>query len=421
VESRRVVMEVVHARCAGIDIGKRFAKVCVRVQGSGGRKRVNEVTDWGSMTDQILGLRDYLIGERVTCVAMEATGEYWKPYYYVLEDAGFELILANARHVKNMPGRKSDVSDAAWLADLCAHGLIRSSFVPPEPIRRLRDLTRMRSAIARERTREISRLEKALEDPGIKLSVVASDLTGVSANRMLQALVAGERDPKVLAGLAVPQMRGKHDQLAAALTGRFSDHHAFMIGMHLRRIGEHDTAIAEVDDRIEVMLEPFRELREFRDLICTIPGISTVVADVVLAETGGDMGMFPSAGHLAAWAGLAPGQNESAGRRKHSTTRPGNSHLKGALGIAALSVSRSKGNRLNARYRRIVGRRGKLRALVAIERTILETIWHMATTAQPYQDLGADYYERRDPDRAKRHALRQLRSLGYTVTLETAS
>ncbi len=414
-------MEVVHARCAGVDIGKKFAKVCVRVQSSRGRKTSNEVTDWGSMTAEILGLREYLVEEGVTCVVMEATGEYWKPYYYVLEDAGFELILANARHVKNMPGRKSDVSDAAWLADLCAHGLVRSSFVPPEPIRMLRDLTRMRSAIVRERTREISRLEKALEDPGIKLSVVASDLTGVSANRMLKALVAGERDPEVLANLAVPQMSGKHDQLAASLTGRFSDHHAFVIGMHLRRIGEHDTAIAEVAGRIEVMLEPFRELREFRDLICTIPGISITVADIVLAETGGDMSVFPTAGHLAAWAGLAPGQNESAGRHKRSTTRPGNTHLKGALGIAALSVSRTKGNRLNARYRRIVGRRGKLRALVAIERTMLETIWHMATNNEPYNDLGADYYDRRDPDRAKKQALRQLRSLGYDVTLNKAS
>lgn len=414
-------MEVVHARCAGIDIGKKFAKVCVRVQGSGSRKTANEVSDWGSMTAQVLGLRDYLLAEQVTCVAMEATGEYWKPYYYVLEDAGFELILANARHVKNMPGRKTDVNDATWLADLCAHGLIRSSFVPPEPIRQLRDLTRLRTHIAQERVREISRLEKALEDPGIKLSVVASDLTGVSANRMLQALVAGERDPEVLANLAVPQMRGKHDQLAQALTGRFSEHHAFVIGMHLDRIGELNTSIERVATRIEVMLEPFRELREFRDLICTMPGVSIVVADVILAETGGDMAQFPSAGHLAAWAGLAPGQNESAGRRKQATTRPGNSYLKGALGIAALSVSRQKTNRLSARYRRIVGRRGKLRALVAIERTMLETIWHMSTNNEPYRDLGVDYYDRRDPDRTKQRLVRQLKALGYDVTLEQAS
>lgn len=411
-------MEVLHGRCAGIDIGKKSAKVCVRVQGSGRRATSTDVTDWGSMTGQILGLRDYLLSERVTCVAMEATGEYWKPYYYVLEDAGFDLVLANARHVKNMPGRKSDVSDAAWLADLCAHGLIRSSFVPPQPIRRLRDLTRMRTAIVQERVREISRLEKSLEDPGIKLSVVASDLTGVSATAMLTALINGERDPGVLADLAVPQMRGKRDQLAQALQGRFEDHHAFVVGMHLRRIAEHDAAIAEVTERIEVVIEPFRG---FRDLICTIPGISTTVADVVVAETGADMSVFPSAGHLAAWAGVAPGQNESAGRRKQTTTRPGNPHLKGALGIAAMSAARSKNNRLAARYRRVASRRGHLRAVVALQRTMLTVIWQIGTTGEAYQDLGADFYDQLDPNRIKKRALRQLTALGYTVTLAQAS
>jgi transposase len=411
-------MEVVHRRCAGIDIAKKSAKVCVRVQGVGGRRTENTVTDWGSMTNQILGLRDYLVDQRVTCVVMEATGDYWKPFYYVLEGHEFELVLANARHVKNMPGRKSDVSDATWLAELAAHGLVRSSFVPPSPIRELRDLTRTRSAVVRERAREISRLEKMLEDSGIKLSAVASDLTGVSSTAMLRALVEGERDPAALANLALKRMRPKIPELTEALTGRFTEHHAFLTRVHLRLIEEHDAVIAELSERIEVVIEPFRD---FRDLICTIPGISTTVADVVIAETGGDMSVFPSAGHLASWAGVAPGQNESAGRRKQGTTRPGDSHLKGALGIAALSVSRSKGTYLAARYHRIASRRGKLRAVVAVERSMLIAIWHMGATGTPYQELGADHHTLRRPDQARRRAQQQLESLGYRVILEKVS
>lgn len=410
-------MEICHKRCVGIDIGKKSAKVCLRVQGSGSRATSNTVTDWGSMTREILGLREYLVAEQVTCVAMEATGDYWKPYYYVLENAGFELILANARHVKNVSGRKSDVSDAAWLADLAAHGLIRSSFVPPPQIRELRDLTRARTVIARDRVRETARLEKRLEAPGIKLSAVASDLNGVSARAMLDALVAGERDPEVLADLAVRQMRGKRDELIDALTGRFTDHDAFMIAMHLQRIDQLQASIEEFDRRIEVMIEPFRRAR---DLICTIPGISTTVADVIIAETGGNMSIFPSPGHLAAWAGVAPGQNESAGRKKRAPARPGDSYLKGALGIAALSVSRTKNNYLAARYRRIAARRGHLRAIVAIERAMLTAIWHILTDDVAYRELGADHYQLTHPDQLKRRALRQLRSLGYEVNLREA-
>ena len=411
-------MEVVHRRCCGIDIAKAGAKVCVRVQGAGRLRTQKTVTDWSSMYADVLGLREYLINERVTCVAMEATGDYWKPFYYVLEDAGFELILANARHVKNIPGRKSDVSDAAWLAELAAHGLIRSSFVPPPPIRELRELTRARSARVRERTRVISRLEKLLEGAGIKLSVVASDLTGVSSTRMLSALADGVRDPVALADLAVPQMQGKVPELRKALTGRFSDQHAYLTRMHLDWIEQHDAAITDLDAHIEAAMTPFRE---FRDRLCGIPGISTTVANVVIAETGGDMSVFPSPGHLAAWAGVAPGQNESAGRKKPSTTRPGNAHLKGALGIAALAVTRSKGTYLSARYRRIASRRGALKAVVAIERSMLTAIWTMGTHGCDYTDAGEDYYTRLRPDRTKQRAIKQLTQLGYRVTLEAAS
>lgn len=408
-------MEVLHRRCAGIDIAKKGAKVCLRVGGTRKRKTSNEVSDWGSMTDDILGLRQYLIDQQVTCVLMESTGDYWKPFYYVLEDAGFELILANARHVKNIPGRKTDVNDAMWLADLCAHGLVRSSFVPPAPIRVLRDLTRTREVIVRERARKVSRLDKRLEDAGIKLSVVASDLTGVSCTDMLTAMISGQRDPIALADLARGAMRRKRPDLARALTGRFTEHHAFLVQMDLDRIAQDDQAITVLTERIEQYIEPFRS---FRDLICTIPGISDRVAEVIIAETGGDMTIFPSAHHLASWAGVAPGQNESAGRKKQATTRPGNAHLKAALGIAALSISRNSTTRLSARYHRVAARRGKLKAIVAIERTLLNIIWAMASTDQPYQEPGPDYYTRLRPNHTKNRAIKTLRQLGYNVTLD---
>lgn len=410
-----------HQRCVGIDIAKASAKVCLRVQGAGRRGTVKTITDWSSMYREVVGLREYLLAERVSCVVMEATGDYWKPFYYVLEDAGFEMILANARHVKNIPGRKSDVSDAAWLAELAAHGLVRSSFVPPPPIRELRELTRARSTMARDRGRLVTRLEKMLEGAGIKLSVVATDLTGVSSTRMLTALADGVRDPVALADLAHPRMSrqpGKTEDLRQALTGRFTDNHAYLTRMYLTGIEQHDAVLAGLDERIEAMIAPFRE---FRDRLCAIPGISTIVANVVIAETGGDMSVFPSAGHLTAWAGVAPGQNESAGRKKQATTRPGNAHLKGALGAAALAISHTKGNFLNARYHRIAARRGALRAVVAIERTLLTAIWNMGTNDSDYADLGADHYRRIRPDRAKQRAIKQLTELGYRVTLEAAS
>jgi transposase len=412
-----IVMEVLHQRCAGMDISKKDAKVCVRVAGSGSRKTQETVSTWGSMTNQILALREHLLEQRVTCVVMEATGDYWKPFYYLLEDAGFDLVLVNARHVKNMPGRKSDVSDAAWLAQLGAHGLVRASFVPPAPIRELRDLTRTRTSITRERSREILRLEKLLEDAGIKLSAVASDITGVSSRAMLQALVDGQRDPAVLADLAQRRMRAKIPALTEALTGRFSEHHAFLTRMHLDLIDQHTAAIAELTERIEVVIEPFRG---FRELICSIPGISITVADIVTAETGADMSRFPTAAHLASWAGSSPGSHESAGVIKSTRTRPGNSHLKGALGIAAMAASRSKDTYLSARYRRIASRRGPLKAVVAIERTMLTTIWHMANTGALYDDPGGDFYTRMRPDRAKQRAIKQLTSMGYRVTLDEA-
>ena len=407
-------MEVMHPRCAGLDVSKKDAKVCVRVAGKHRTKTVETVTTWSSMTNQVLALREHLIEQRVTCAVMEATGDYWRQFYYLLEDAGFEVMLVNARHARNLPGRKTDVSDAAWLAQLAAHGLVRGSFVPPEPIRHLRDLTRTRTAITRGRGREVQRLEKLLEDSGIKLSAVASDIMGVSGRAMLEALIAGQHDPAQLADLAKRRLRSKIPALTEAMTGRFGEHHAFLARVHLDLIDKHTQAIAELTDRIEVVVEPFRG---FRDLICSIPGISTLVADVVTAETGTDMTRFPTAGHLASWAGTCPGSNESAGRVKSTKTRPGNPYLKGALGTAAMSAGRSRGTYLGARYRRIAARRGPMKAIVAIEHTMLVAIWHMAQTGELYNDPGPDFYTRLHPDKAKRRAIDQLRVMGYHVTL----
>ncbi len=411
-------MEVVHARCAGMDISKKDAKVCVRVAGAGRRKTVETVTTWGSMTNQVLALRDHLVEQQVTCVVMEATSDYWKPFYYLLEDAGFELLLVNARHVKNLPGRKTDVADATWLAQLGAHGLVRGSFVPPEPIRQLRDLTRERTAITRERAREAQRLEKLLEDSGIKLSAVASDILGVSGRAMLDALIAGDHDPVVLADLAKRRLRNKIPELTEALNGRFNEHHAFLAQVHLDLIDRHTDAIDQLTARIEVMMEPFQG---FHDLICTIPGISTITADVVVAETGADMSRFPSAKHLASWAGTTPGNNESAGKVKSSRSRPGNPYLQGALGAAAMACAQNPRTYYGARYRRIASRRGPKKANVAIQHSMLIAIWHMGTTGTLYDDPGADYFTRLNPRRAEKRAIHQLEAMGYRVTLDHVS
>jgi transposase len=407
-------VDLVHPRCAGLDVSKRDAKLCVRVAGEGRAGATQTVTTWAAMTNQVLALREHLIAEGVTLVVMEATGDYWKPFYYLLEDAPFEVMLVNARHAKNMPGRKTDVSDSMWLAQLGAHGLVRGSFVPPQPIRQLRDLTRTRTAVVRERAREYQRLEKLLEDAGIKLTSVATDISGVSGRAMLEALIAGQRDPGVLADLAKRRLRSKIPALTEALTGRFDEHHGFLARLHLDLIDQHTHAVEELTARIEVMMQPFRGAR---DLMVSIPGISTGVADVIIAETGGDMSRFPSAGHLASWAGTCPGSNESAGRVKSTQTRPGNPYLKGALGIAAMSSAKGKNTYLGAKYRRLAARRGPMKAIVAVEHAILIAIWNMLTTGELYSEPGRDFYINRNPDRAKQRALDQLRQMGYEVTL----
>ncbi len=407
-------MDVVHARCAGIDVSKRDAKVCVRIQASGKRRTASTVTTWGAVTSQILALREHLIAQKVTCVVMEATSDYWRPFYYLLEEH-FEVMLVNARDVRNVPGRKSDVSDAAWLADLGAHGLVRASFVPPQPIRVLRDLTRARTVITAERTREIHRLEKLLEDAGIKLSSVATDITGVSGRLMLAALIDGCEDPAVIADLAKRRLRSKIPALTEALHGHFTAHHGFMAQLFLDRIDAHTADIERLSTRIDEAMEPFRAARE---LLISIPGFSTTIAEVFIAETGADMSVFPTAGHLASWAGTAPGKNESAGRVKSTKTRPGNRYLKGALGTAALSAARSKNTYFSAKYKRIAARRGPIKAVVAVEHAMLIAAFNMLTNGEFYRDPGADYYTRHVPAKTKARAVSQLEALGYRVSLQ---
>ncbi|MGA1827499.1 IS110 family transposase [Microbacterium sp.] len=410
-------MDIVHERAAGIDISKRDAKVAVRVPGKRAGTFATSVTTWGATVGQILELIDFLAAQHVTTVVMEATSDYWKPFYFLMEHS-LPVMLVNARQARNIPGRKTDVSDAAWLAQLAAHGLLRASFVPPEPVRELRDLTRARAIAVRDRTRQVQRLEKFLESTGIKLSSVASELMGASSRAMLDALVAGERDPVVLAGMAKGVLRKKTPELEAALHGRFTEHHAFLVSEYLTQIDTATGMIDRLTARIEDAISPFRAAR---DALTTIPGISVTVADVIIAETGGDMTVFETPGRLASWAGVCPGQNESAGRVKSSHTRPGDKYLKAALGVAALSVSRSKGTYLAARYRRIAARRGPIKAVVAIEHTILIAVWHMLTTGETYLDPGADYYTRLDPQRAKNKAIRQLQNLGYEVVITPAA
>ncbi|MDQ1042171.1 IS110 family transposase [Streptomyces sp. V4I2] len=407
-------MDVLHERCAGVDISKKDAKACVRSPSTKRRGSfTNETTTWGSTTNAVLALRDHLLAAQVTLVVIEATSDYWKPFYYLLAQ-DLNVILVNARQVKNLPGRKTDVSDAAWLAQLGAHGLVRRSFVPPQPVRELRDLTRARTQMTRERGQIVQRLEKLLEDTGIKLAAVASDIMGVSGRAMLEALIAGERDPQALAEMAKRKLLNKIPELTEALTGRFRDQQAFLTRLHLDHYDQLTTAIQRLDERIEEAMAPFRPAL---DLLDTIPGINQAVAEVIIAETGGDMARFTTARHLASWAGVCPGHHESAGRTKNTKVRPGNSYLKGALGFATFGAVRTNNTYLQARYKRLTARRGPLRALVAVEHSIITAIWHMLTDDVPYHELGGTYFTQRDPERATRRAITALNQLGYTVTL----
>jgi transposase len=407
-------MQVLHDRCAALDVSKKDVKVCLRTPSRRRNQRTTVVRTFATTTNELLAMRDWLMAEKVTLVVMEATGDYWRSPYYLLEDV-LNVELINARQAKAMPGRKTDVSDSVWLCQLAECGLLRASFVPPEPIRQLRDLTRYRSVLADEMTREAQRLEKELEDAGIKLSSFATDILGVSGRAMIEALIRGERDAQALAQMAKGRMRSKVPDLEQAMVGRFAEQHAFLCRMHLDRIDQLGRDIATLSARIEGLMRPFGQAIEHLD---TVPGINQRVAEVIIAETGADMSRFPTPAHLASWAGVCPGNHESGGRRKSGKTRKGNRWLRDTLGTAALAALRSKDTYLGAQYARLVRRLGsKQKAIVALEHSILVSVWHMLSGNTTYQDLGADYFLRRDPERERRRAIAALNKLGYTVTL----
>jgi transposase len=409
-------METVFERVAALDVHKAQVTACVRVPARGGR-REQQLAEFATTVRGLVALRDWLEAHRVTHVAMEATGVYWQPIWHVLEDA-FELTLCNARHVKQVPGRKTDVSDAAWLCQLMEAGLLRGSFVPPKPQRALRTLTRYRKTQIQERQREANRLHKALEDTGIKLDCVASDILGASGRAMLDALVAGTSDPTVLAELAKGKLRAKLPALREALEGRFEAHHALVIGAILAHLDFLDEHIDRLSDAIEEQLGPFAP---GVPLAATITGVAERTAQVMVTEIGTDMTRFPSAAHLASWAGRCPGNHQSAGKRRSGRPRKGSKWLTIALTEAALAATRTKGSYLQAQYQRLRPRIGHGRALGAVQHSILVAYWHMFTTGETYRDLGGDYYQRRDPQRQIQRLIAQLERLGQHVTLEPAA
>ncbi len=406
-------------RVAALDVGKAEVVCCVRVPGQGGR-RLQEVRTVSTMTASLLELGDWLSGLGVTRIVMEATSDYWRAPFYLLEDR-FQTWLVNAKDVKHLPGRpKTDRLDAVWLCKVAERQMLRASFVPPPQVRELRDLTRYRVDLIGVRTAEKQRVEKLLEDALIKLSVVVSDLFGVSGRAMMAALIDGERDPKVLAELARGSMRSKTDRLREALTGRFTDHHAFLLTRMLSRIDQVSADIATVQDRIEVQIAPFAPVVARLD---EIPGVGVTAAQVIIAEIGLDMSRFPTPAHLVSWARFAPGVSESAGRKKgNSGTGHGNRYLARVLGEAAVGASRTH-TFLGERYRRIARRRGSKRAIVAVGRSILTIIWQLLSDQNArFVDLGSDYYHSRvNLNRKMRNHIRELQNLGYRVTLEPAA
>ena len=409
-------METVLTHCAGLDVHQATVVATVRVPDDAGGRRVHTVT-FGTMTPDLIALREWLQAYGVTHVALESTGVYWRPVYYMLEDA-FTLLLINMRHLSHVPGRKSDVQDSEWLAQLLEHGLLRSSFVPPPAIRELRDVTRYRLQQVRDRAQEVNRLCKVLEDAGLKLSSVASDVLGASGRAMITALVEGTTDPQVLADLARGKLRKKLPELRRALQGRFRPVHAFLLEQILAKIDFLDETLERITAELDRRLAPFEPMLKVLD---TIPGVDRIGAISIVAETGGDMAHFPTAAHLCSWAAMCPGQNESAGKRHTGKTRKGNHYLRAMLIQAALGAMRTKHSALQARYHRVTRHRGHKKAIVAVAHQILEIAFYLMRDGVTYQELGADYFDRRNAERATRRHVRQLEALGYRVTIEKAA
>jgi transposase len=407
------MMEVLYTRCCGLDIHKKSVVACLIIT-EPGQKPVKETRTFRTMTADLLALADWLSDMGCTHVAMESTGVYWRPIYNLMEGL-FELLLVNAQHIKAVPGRKTDVKDADWIAELLRHGLLRGSFVPSRPQRQLRELTRHRTTLVQERARTINRMQNVLEDANIKLASVVTDIRGVSARSMLEALIAGERDVSVMAELARGRMRSKRAELEEALRGHFLPHHSFLLTEHLSHIDYLDEAIDRVSQAIE---EHLADEQEAIALLDTIPGVSQRTAEILIAEIGTDMSRFPSAQHLASWAGMCPGHHESAGKRLSGKTRKGSRWLRQVLVEIAHVAAKTKDTYLAAQYRRIAARRGKKRALIALGHTVLVIAYQLLTRKLPYHDLGVAYFDKLEQNRVQRRLVRRLERMGYEVVLQ---
>ena len=417
-------MEVMHRRVAGLDVHKGTVVACVRLMA--GHRATRECRTFATTTEALVELLSWLTASQVTHVAMEATGVYWTPVWKILSEGDFELIVANAAHIKQVPGRKTDMNDAMWIADLLACGLLRASFVPPEEIQELRSLMRTRKQLVREQTRHVQRIEKTLEEANIKLGTVLSDLMGVSGRRMIEAMIAGERDPHRLAALAKRSVKASPKELYDALHGQLREHHRFLLALHLQQWDALDAAIRQIDEQVANQIEGMDEglangrspFCELITLLCGIPGVSVLSATAILAEIGRDMSRFPTAGHLVAWAGLCPGQNESAGKRKSTRLRKGAPWLKTMLVQCAWAAKRSKNSYYRAQYLRLSGRRGPQKAICAVAASILTAIYHMLKSGAPHRDLGADYFDRRAPEAKAKRLVAQLAKLGFAAQLQ---
>jgi transposase len=408
-------MKTLHRRCAGLDVHKVEVVACLRRVVRG--KASYELRHFQTTTRGLIELGEWLEAAECTIVAMEATGVYWKPVWHIL-DGRFQLILANAAHIKGVPGRKSDVNDATWIADLLAHGLIRASFVPPQPIQELRDLTRTRKQLTREIVQHTQRIQAVLEEANIKLSSAITDILGLSGRRILKAIIAGETDPARLSELGGPRLAATRSELADALHGRICDHHRFLIGQHLKTIEQLEATIATFDSRIEASLQPFRDTVE---RMKEIPGFSEISAQSVIAEIGTDMSHFPTAGHLLSWAGLVPRLDESAGKRRSTRIKKGAPWLKPVLVQCAWAAARKKNSYFQALFLRLKARCGPKKAVVAVAASLLTTAYHMLADGTCYQDLGADHFARRDPRRAVARLAARIRNLGYEVDVRAAA